>query len=258
MKYQERKESILEHIDKNPGTYLNSIVTALKKNKNNVSKIISELLQEKQIIPLTDSRNSEYSKVKRVINSRVVQLVCYDEVEEKRGESFNIEPEKPKVLPISRKNTEVTRYLDLMISYLKKTIEINELRLKRYRESSESEKAILNDSITDEMIKEQIDTHSKIAVARDNLDSRIKFSKSQKLMMAYYMKNEYTVRGMAKRTGYSSKYCSRLHNNTLSEIGLGNLGEFNFNKTDPAFPKLREILGQCTHCNVWVVDSLCE
>ena len=251
------KERIFVYVKENAGTYVNQIVDELKMSKTTVSRDVRELLEEKQIISLRDSHNPNSRKIKRVKNSRVVQLVYYDQ---ERDETFHKKSKKEviPVLPKPKKNDEITRYFDNVKIRLKEYGKhIKELK-KKYDESSESEKANLNESITDEMIEEQIDLHATISLARKQLDGRIKIGKFQKIMMAYYMKNESTIRGMATHSGYSSKYCSRLSHNILSEIGLGNLGEFNFNKTDSAFPKLREILGQCPHCNVWTVDALCE
>lgn len=254
---EEKKQIIQKFIQNNPTTYVNAIVEALRMSKTTVVACVQELLESKRIISLKDSHNPEFtplweSNKKKKRN----QLVYYYSTEE-QTKIFHKE-ETISVLPKPRKNDEITRYFDMVITYLKEIRKFDRELLKKYNESNESEKAILDRSITKEMVSEQIELHATLSLARENLDSRIKRSKYEKIMMAYYMNTDYSINRMSKRSGYSTKYCSQLSKNVLSVIGLSTLGDFNFKKTDPAFPKLREILGQCPHCNVWTVDALCE
>lgn len=182
------------------------------------------------------------------------QLIPYNPTEEEYGQKMHMRVEE--VSNESFNPWKTPEYLqnqkDLRNSFQKTKASLQEIA--DFDTSDESEKkakiSFLNYAFNE---------YVKLKLQMKKLDHRNKgYGSYEKIMMAFGMNTDYTINNMSKRTGYSKKYCSQLSKNVLSKIGLKSLGDFNFKKTDSAFPKLREILGQCPHCNVWIVDTLCK
>ena len=179
------------------------------------------------------------------------QLVFYDEIKENRGKQLYSEEKQPDTPLNYLKTPEYLQIQKDLRNKLQQTLSKLQELIADFKNFNESEK-----KVEDPRLKDMINEYSELESRVKKLDHRRKYGNYEKIMMAYGMKNKYSIRQTAKLAGLSSKYCSGVSHDVLSKIGLGKLGKFNFNKTDTVFSKLKEILGQCPHCNVWIVDAL--
>lgn len=253
---ERKKQTIHEFIQANPATYVNAIVKELSMSKTTVVKWVAELRSSKRIISLIDSHNPEFTLLHKTKKKN--QLVHYDPTEEEYGQKMRMCVEDEIQVSNEQFNPWKTpEYLqnqkDLRNSFQKTKASLQEV-ITDFKNSNESEKKAKTP-----FLNYAFNEYVKLELQMEKLDHRNKgYGSYEKIMMSFAINTDYTINNVSKRTGYSKKYCSQLSKNILSKIGLKNLGDFNFKKTDPAFPKLREILGQCPHCNVWTVDALCE
>ena len=243
----ESKESILNFIVKNPKTYVNEIVKKLSMSKTTVSRDVGELLQEKRIIPLSDSYNRAFAEKKKTLIRKRQQLVYYDEIEEERGKMFYSGVKK------STKSEDYKEYLqwrkDLRIRFQKTKLSLKEV-IGLYKTFNEHDKKILLP-----ILQKILNYYYQLKLELKKQDHRVKYTEWEKILVAYSIAGRFSIGQFTKLENepykqYGKKFISKKYVSKLSK-------QYPVSKDDPRYPKFKKMLGHCL-CGHSVADGLIE
>lgn len=234
----ESKESILNFIIKNPRTYVNEIVKKLSMSKTTVSRDVRELLQEKRIIPFSDSCNQEYKKDEKPMIKKRRQLVYFNKIEE-RIKSDNVS-DPMVILPQGRASDELQNIKNLRNSFRNHNESLQRI-ITDFKNSSEDEKRVKIP-----FLKYALNVCAKLEVQKEKLDRRKKYTEMEKILASYSIADRFTIRQFAKLEKVSTKQISKISK------------QYPVSKEDPRYPEFKKMIGDCSNCGHSVADGLIE
>lgn len=244
------KRIILEHIQKNSATYVNAIVKALSMSKNTVSRNVSELLEEKQIIYLLDSKNKNYNNItpKKYRN----ELVYYDQTGEELGKTFNFKDEKPIDVPFNYLRTPEYFQIqkNIRISFQKTKASLKEV-IGLYKTFNEHDKKILLPSL-----QKTLNYYYQLKLELKKQDHRVKYTEWEKILVAYSISGRFTIGQFTKLENkpYKEKEKKFISKKYISKLSK----QYPVSKDDPRYPEFKKRVGCCSNCGHSVADGLLE
>ena len=237
-----KKQTILKFIQNHPTTYVNAIVEVLHMSKTTVVKCVQELLESKQIILLKDSYNTQFTQLTKIKKRN--QLVYYDPMEEERGKKkFNYKDDvQVSNIPFNYLRTLEYRQIskDLRNSSQKTKASLQEL-ITDFKNSNESEKKAKTP-----FLNYALNEYAKLELLMEKLDHRVKYTKFEKILVAYSIAGRFTIHHFSKLENVSEKYVSRLSK------------QYPVSKDDSRYTEFKKMVGCCSNCGSSVADGLIE